>query len=329
MKTRTLGNTDLVLSELGLGTWALGGVYYGPVEDEEAIRAVRTYLDAGGNHVDTAFSYHKAEPLVGQAIKGYDRDKLILASKTYSSSSYEKAKQKLRHDLEISLRDLGTDYVDLYYLHGPPEDPDEMHRVLDEYLKLKDEGKIRHIAVSIKGPSVDDHSVALGRQYIASGKVNALQIAYSPLRQKARQFFDEAAQAGVGIIARQVIESGFLTGKYEPGHRFTWPDHRTRWLDEHRDEILKTVQEDFVTLPMPEGYQNPAQLAVKYVLAYPQVASMVLGANKNSQVERNVQIDALAPLPEDLVNQIEKLYADRNDWFNPTGELEHVPSPRQ
>jgi hypothetical protein len=60
-----------------------------------------------------------------------------------------------------------------------------------------------------------------------------------------------------------------------------------------------------------------------------QVASIVLGANKNSQVERNVRIDALAPLPEDLVKQIQKLSADRNDWFHPTGDLEHVPSPRQ
>jgi aryl-alcohol dehydrogenase-like predicted oxidoreductase len=328
MKTRRLGTTDLEISEVGLGTWALGGVYYGPVDDEEAVKAVRTYLDAGGNHVDTAYSYHKAEPLAGKAIQGYDRDKLILASKTYCSNSYESTKKNLRDHVTLSLRDLGADYLDLYYLHGPPHDPDEMHRVLDEYLKLKDEGLIRYIAASIPGPDVTDAKVALAHQYIASGKVNALQIAYSPLRQKARQFFAAAAEAGVGVIARQVIESGFLTGKYKPGDRFTWPDHRTRWLDDHRDEILKTVQEDFVSLPLPDGYSSPAQVAVKYTLDAPEVAGVVLGANKASQVARNVVIDDLPPLPDELVRQIDELYEDRNDFFNPTGELEHVPSPR-
>ncbi len=327
MKRRTLGNTGLEISEIGLGTWALGGIYYGPVDDDEAIRAVKTYLDAGGNHVDTALSYHKAEPLLGKAIQGWDREKLVIASKTYSSGSLEGVK-KLRRDLEISLRDLGTDYLDLYYLHGPPEDPDVMHKVLDEYLALKDEGKIRYIAASIKGPGVTDNSVAMARQYIASGKVDALQCAYSALRQKARQFFAEAAQAGVGIIVRQVLESGFLSGKYSPGHRFEWPDHRTRYTDEHRDEILRDVQEHFVTLPKPPGYESPAEVAVKFSIARPEVAGVVLGANKASQVERNCRTDALDPLPEEIVSSIEQRWADRNDEFNPTGDFAHVPSPR-
>lgn len=325
--TRKLGRTGLHISEIGLGTWALGGVYYGPVEDEEAVHTVRAYIDAGGNHIDTAFSYHKAEPLTGQAVRHYDREKLILASKTYSSHSLEAVKN-LRSDLEISLRDLGTDYVDLYYLHGPPEDPDVMHKVLDEYLALREEGKIRYVAVSIKGPCVTDDSVELARQYIASGKVDAIQIAYSALRQKAAQFFAEAHAAGVGIIARQVLESGFLTGKYKPGDRFTWPDHRTRYLDEHRDALLADVQENFVTLEMPEGYTSPAEIAVKFALASPHVSGVILGVNKTSQVERNVRIDDLPPLPDELVARLESMYGDRNDDFNPTGELEHVPSPR-
>jgi aryl-alcohol dehydrogenase-like predicted oxidoreductase len=327
MKTRRLGSTDLEISEIGLGTWALGGVYYGPVSDAEGIAAVKAYLDAGGNHVDTAFSYHKAEPLVGQAIRGYDRGRLVIASKTYSSHSLEAVK-KLRSDLEISLRDLGTEYVDVYYLHGPPENPDVMHRVLDEYVQLREEGKIRYIAASIKGPCVTDRSVALARQYIESGKVHALQIAYSALRQKAIQFFEQAAAAGVGIIARQVLESGFLTGKYRPGDRFAWPDHRTRYVDEHRDRLLADVQENFAALDMPGGYTSPAQVAVKFALASPHVTGVVLGAKKTSQVERNVAMDVLPPLPAELVARIQQAYADRNDEFNPTGELEHVPSPR-
>ena len=327
MKTRQLGNTGRDISEIGLGTWALGGVYYGPVEDSGAIAAVRAYLDAGGNHVDTAFAYHKSEPLVGKAIAGYDREKIILASKTYAASG-GKDDGKLQRCVEISLRDLGTDYFDIYYIHGAP-DGDNMNYALDAFNDLKDKGITRLVGASIRGPEVLAERVELARKYIRSGRCDVIQMAYSILRQAGSAIFDEAKEAGVAIVARGVLENGFLGGKYKPGDRFTWPDHRTRYEDDHRDRILAEIQEHICTLKMPEGYQSPAEIAIKFALAHAGVTSIILGATKASQVTRNVGTDALAPLPADLVEALQARYAPRNDEFNPTVDFEHVPSPRE
>jgi aryl-alcohol dehydrogenase-like predicted oxidoreductase len=329
LNTRRLGSTDLEITDIGLGTWGLGGVYYGPVEDEVGIETVRAYLDAGGNHIDTALRYHKSEELIGKAIAGRDRSSFILASKTYSSGSVEKCRENLRKDVEISLRDLGTDYLDIYYLHGPPSEDDQMQGVLDEYDKLREEGLFKYIGVSIPGPVVTDERVERARKYIASGRVHCLQTNYSILRQKLGEVFEEAGKAGVGIIARWVLESGFLSGKYKPGHEFVWPDTRNRFEPEHRDMILREIQENICTLELPEGYSTPAQLAVKFVLSDPNVSGVILGCNKPEHVERNTMMSSLPPLPEDLVAKLKALYQSRNDEFNPTGDFEHVPSPRE
>jgi aryl-alcohol dehydrogenase-like predicted oxidoreductase len=327
MNTRPLGNTGRQISEIGMGTWGLGGVYYGPVDDADAIAAVRAYLDAGGNHVDTAFAYHKSEPLVGKAIAGYDREKLLVASKTYAASGGPNP-DKLQRCVDISLRDLGTDYFDIYYIHGAP-DGDNMQHALDAFNELKDKGVTRLVGASIRGPEVLADRVELARKYVRSGRCDVIQLAYSILRQAGAELFEEAREAGVAIVARGVLENGFLGGKYKPGDRFTWPDHRTRYEDEHRDRILAEIQEHICTLEMPEGYTSPAELAIKFALADPAVTSIILGANRATQVQRNIATDALAPLPADLVGLLRERYAARNDEFNPTGAFEHVPSPRE
>ncbi|MFP4143541.1 MAG: aldo/keto reductase [Phycisphaeraceae bacterium] len=326
MKTRELGRTGIQVSEIGLGGWGLGGVYYGEVTREQGIEAVRAYLDAGGNHLDTAYAYHTSEEIIGEAIQGYDREKLVIASKTYAGTWDTAEIPKVREHLEISLRDLGTDYVDLYDLHGSPEDPDKMHRLLDFFLKLKEEGKVRAIGCSIRGPNVDDASLANAKQYAASGKLDAMQLAFSVLRQKHREVFKTAAENGVGIIARAVLESGMITGKYKPGHEFTWPDQRTRYGKE-KDVIFEEAQK--LQAYLPEGYDSTAQLATKYVLAHPEVCSVILGGVNADQFRRNAAMDELPDLPDEIVQQLTERYQDRNDEFNPTLELEHVPSPRR
>ena len=323
--TRPLGRCGIEVSEVGFGAWGLGGVYYGPVSEGQGIETVRAYLDSGGNHIDSAHEYHKSEEIVGKAIRGYDRESLVIVSKSFRCHPDEF--DDLHRELGITLRDLNTDYVDVYYLHGPPHDHDTMHAVLDEFVRLRESGRIRAIAVSIQGPDVTDRKVEQGLAYVRSGKIDAIQMAYSIFRQKSAVVFREAMAHGVGAVARSVYESGFLTGKYKPGHRFVWPDQRTRYEDAHRDAILAEVAK---LQPVAEaaGYSNTAELAARFALAAPFVSSIILGAVKPVQSQRNAALAALPPLGDTVVAQLRERYESLNDAYNPTGDFEHVPSPR-
>ena len=322
MKTRTIGESGLTVSQIGFGAWGIGGAYYGDVSDEDAIAAVRTYLDAGGNHLDTAYSYQKSEELVGRAIKGYDRDKIVIASKTFAGLRGIGEIPEIRKELEVSLRGLGVDYLDIYMIHGSPADPDVMAAICDEFEALREEGLIRLIGASIPGPVVTDDRVARARQYIRSGRIDLLQVNYSIARQKLGEMFAEAEEKGVGIFCRWVYESGMLTGKYPPGHEFIWPDTRNRYTPEERDGILKIGQE--LKGKLPPGYDNPAQAAAAFALATPHVTGIVLGATGPDQVRRNCAIDNLPPIPEQLFEELVATYGPLNDQYNPTREYEHV-----
>jgi aryl-alcohol dehydrogenase-like predicted oxidoreductase len=327
MNKRELGTNGIEIAEIGYGTWGLGGIYYGEVADRQGVEAVRTYLDAGGNHLDSAYSYHKAEEVVGQAIRGYDRSTLVLGSKSYAGSFNLADKDKLPEQLEISLRDLGTDYLDIYMIHAAPAKEDHMHALIDEFEKFKDQGLIRAIGASVPGPQVNDESVQRALLHIRSGRIDMLEITYSIARQKLGRIFDEAREAGVGLVCRWVLESGLISGKYAPGHVFAWPDTRNRYRPAERDAMLQVGQE--LKAMLPEGYETPVQLAAKFALADPAVSGIILGGVKPEQVRQNVRIADLPPLPDELVQRLKDLYVDRNDEFNPTGEFEHVKSVRK
>lgn len=315
------------LSRIGLGTWGLGSVYYGEVTVEQGVAAVRGYLDAGGRHVDTAFAYHQSEDVIGAALKGYNREEIFLSSKTYSGSFNYEDIGKVRNDLEISLRDLGTDYLDCYMIHGSPKDPGLMHALLDEFDAIKATGKIRHVGVSIRGPNIDAESEETARLYLESGRIDMIQLSYSIARPRHRSVFELARQQGVAVIARWVLESGMLAGKYPIGHYFKWPDTRNRYLDHQRDSILQIgldIKED-----LPEGFRNPVEVATAFALSEPGVTGVILGANTAEHAKRNCELDKLPPLPEDYKQRLLERYAAAGDSRNPTGEFEHVDSPRR
>lgn len=326
MKRRKLGATGVEITEIGMGTWGLGGVYYGKVTQSDGIAALRAYLDAGGNHVDTAYSYHTSEDVVGKAIKGYDRGGLVLASKTYAGCFSLDDIPNIRKELEVSLRALGTDYLDLYMIHGTPNDADHFARLCDAFAQLRDEGKIRVIAASIPGPKVTDDSLATARMAVASGRVGAIQITYSIARQKLGAVVAEAAAAGVGVTARWILESGLLAGTYESGHVFAWPDTRNRFRPHERDAMLRLGAE--LKASLPPGFENPVQLATAFALSEVGLSGVVLGGTQADKVRRNCAMDALPPLPASVVTRLKAQYAALNDSFNPTGEFEGVPSPR-
>jgi aryl-alcohol dehydrogenase-like predicted oxidoreductase len=316
MNTRTLGRTGFRVTEIGLGAWPIGGtgdraIHYGEVFEADALECLRAYVSAGGNFIDTAHAYNMSERRIGIFLEREKvRDKLVITTKTHSNDE-----AGIRFQLEESLRELKCDVIDLYYLHNPPEDPDKMNYVLDIYERLKNEGKIRAVGASVKGVNVTPGTVELCRRYIRSGRVDVVQVVYSILRQANGEIFQEAREADVGIVARTALESGFLSGRYAPGSKFTGRDHRARFQPDRLAAILDEVVKlrDAVVSP---PYESLAQVALRFVLDEPAVDTVIVGASKALQVQRNMEIASLPPLPSEVRRSLLDSYASRTLEFN-------------
>jgi aryl-alcohol dehydrogenase-like predicted oxidoreductase len=304
-----INNISLKISRIGFGAWAIGSADYGEVSETDAYSSLEAYIEEGGNFIDTARAYNKSEERIGKFLKKKNlRDKIVIATKSLKLDD-----KGIREDIETSLRLLKTDWVDLYYLHWPPEEPDDINRVLSVFDAFKQEGKIRAIGASIKGPDVDQSTVDLCREYIKDKRIDALEVIYSIFRQKNSEVFEEAKEAGIAIIARTVLESGFLTGKYKPGDEFS--DHRSRWTREKLSSIFKNVK-DVEKLTIKPPFNSVAQVAIRFALDNPLITSIIPGARNAEQVKKNMEIRELPALSEDIRDELKKRYYHSYEHFN-------------
>jgi aryl-alcohol dehydrogenase-like predicted oxidoreductase len=312
MRKRELGNTGIVISETGFGAWAMGGRSYGTVPEADAFASLRAFVEAGGDFIDTARAYGASEELLGRFLKRDGlHDKVVIATKTSKILESE-----IREHVETSLRMLQTDCIGLLYLHSPPDEPGAMERALDVLQDLKTEGKIRATGASVKGPDVTQSTVDLCRHYIRSGKVDALQVIYSIFRQKNAEMFAEAAESDVAIIARTILESGFLTGKYRPGHEFSAPgDHRRRWSRECLERIFTDVQ-SVTELAVHPPFESVTQVAIRFVLDTPHVTAIIPGAKNAEQMSQNMALAGLPPLDPEIMTELQLRYAGSGERFN-------------
>jgi aryl-alcohol dehydrogenase-like predicted oxidoreductase len=315
-KKRVLGRTGFKVSELGFGAWPIGGTAYGPVNEGEAIGCVESYLDGGGNFIDTARSYGNSEAILGKALQNIDsRDQIFISTKTVKGDSIETIPD-IALDLEESLRLLYTDFVDIYYLHRPPADPEAMNRALDVLEEFKYAGKIRAIGASIKGPAVTAATVDLCKQYIDSGRVDVIQIVYSILRQLNAQIFAYAHENGVGIVARSAIESGFLSGKYRPGDEIS-DGHRRRWRVDTQKQIFENVVA-LETYARRDPYTSLAQVAIRFALEPKEVSTVIIGAKSAKQMRKNLEAASLPALDGHILERLKRDFAKTTEVYNPT-----------
>lgn len=312
LETRPLGRSGLAVTRVGFGAWAIGGRGYGPVSDKEATSALDAYLTGGGNFIDTAHGYGASEEIIGGFLQRNPPDHdLVLATKC---ASHDPA--VIREQTETSLRRLQVDKIDLHYLHSPPEDRDTLGRVLDVYESLREEGKIAAIGASIKGPAVTPATEALCRQYIADGRVDAFQLIFSILRQRNRRVFADARAAGIGIVARTVLESGFLSGKFAREYEFAEGDHRRRWGPARWETICDEI--DWLKQHAAHDIdQDLAAIAIRFALDEPDIDTIIPGGKRASQVRANFRAGEMAPLPEMLRDALIERYRDRSADFNP------------
>ena len=286
---RVLGRTQLKVNEIGFGTWAIGGNHsgwgYGATDDRTSIRALQTASDLGCNFFDTAdwYGHGHSEKLLGKALRK-QREEMILATKGGFDFYHGSARPNfnpdyLRFALHQSLRRLGTDYIDIYQLHNPAPEIIQDPEVISELERFRSRGVVRWLGVS--AASVADACTA-----VEAGWADTVQVPFNLLASEAEfTVFPMAAELGVGIIAREPLANGFLTGKYGAASRFPAGDFRSQaHFDSLRTGIENAISS--IRLYCADG-ETLAQLALRFVLERQAVSVVICGCKTPAQVREN------------------------------------------
>jgi aryl-alcohol dehydrogenase-like predicted oxidoreductase len=316
MQTRKLGNTELELTTVGLGTWAMGGPWqfgWGPQDDDEAIAAILKALDMGINWIDTAPAYGlgHSEELIGQALRRTGARPLI-ATKCGILWNERKEKvtclkrQSIRKECHDSLRRLGIDVIDLYQMHWP--DPDEdVEEAWEEMVRLKERGKVRYLGVS---NFAVEHLDRVRRIH----EPVSLQPPYSMLHREAEEeLLGYCAANNIGVVAYSPMQRGLLTGKFSPERlaALAPDDHRRKNPDFLEPQFSATMElvEELKVIAGRNG-RTCAQLAISWVLRRSEVTAAIVGARRPAQIEETAPAGDWN-LSEEDIKEIEKLLAKR------------------
>ncbi|ASV76967.1 putative oxidoreductase protein [Thermogutta terrifontis] len=318
MKSRLFPALQREVSEIGLGTWQLGGTEWGDVPEEEALNTLAAAAEAGITFIDTADIYGlgRSESLIGRFLKGRpDRDRFIVATKLgrHPEPGWPAnfTREVVRRHTEDSLRRLGVDVIDLTQTHSLPLEVMRDTGIFDYLRELRDEGKIRAYGASVE--SMEEALFCLNVEGMAS-----LQIIFNIFRQKPIDvLFDEAQKRGVALIIRLPLASGLLAGKFTRDTQFAPNDHRFF----NRDGEKFNVGETFAGLPFEKGLElvehirpwvpsgmTMAQMALRWCLDFDAVTTVIPGAKRPDQARSNAAASDLMPLPPILHNRLGRFY---------------------
>ncbi|HLR66384.1 aldo/keto reductase [Virgibacillus alimentarius] len=275
MNRNQLGKSDIYISELTLGCMSIG------TNSREAKKIIDKALDVGINHLDTAdlYDFGQNEEIVGQAIKD-KRDKIILTTKVGNHFNKENqdwfwdpSKKHIKQGVKDSLSRLQTDYIDFYMLHGGTID-DPISESIEAFDELKQEGLIRSYGISSIRPNVI-------REYVEYSSIDGVMMQYNMLdRRPEEEILDLLHENNIRVLARGPLAKGMLSNKGDKQIEIKGKDG---FLDYKYDEL------DTIYHQLSDLHQNSSmnELALKYVLKHPAVATAVFGASSMEQVEEN------------------------------------------
>jgi aryl-alcohol dehydrogenase-like predicted oxidoreductase len=306
------------VSEIGLGTWQLGGTEWGHVPEEQALATLAAAADAGMTFIDTADIYGlgRSESLIGRFLRSRpDRDRFVIATKLgrHPQPGWPENFQPrwVRQHTEDSLRRLGVDVIDLTQTHSLPLEVMRDTGIFDSLRQLRDEGKIRAFGVSVE--SMEEALFCLEQEGMAS-----LQIIFNIFRQKPIDvLFDRARAQGVALIIRLPLASGLLAGKFTRETSFPENDHRSF----NRDGQRFNVGETFAGVPFEKGLElveelrpwvpagmTMAQMALRWCLDFEAVTTVIPGAKRPEQARDNAAASDFPQLPPLLHNRLGRFY---------------------
>ncbi len=297
MKYRKFGNTDLTVSEIGFGTWAIGGaasvggiaIGWGPSDDAVSIAAINTALEAGINFFDTADFYGlgHAETLLGNTI-GNRKDVLIASKAGQKIGPDEKiaidySKEYIIKACELSLQRLKRDTIDFHHLHVARMPHLENGECIEAMQLLQQQGKIRYWGISL----ITFNPFPEAEFFMKNNMGNGFQLVFNLINQKALPVMQEAAKQGYGIIARMPLQFGLLSGNIKPDTTFSTDDHRSyRLVPAIIEQVLQVLKQE--VWPLLQKYQTTeAGLALSYILSYDEVSVVIPGIRTPEHVALN------------------------------------------
>lgn len=314
MNYRNLGNTGFKASEISLGTWQLGSKWGDKFDEKVALDTLEAAYDNGVNLIDTADIYQNgmSEKVIGKFLRT-KKDKIFVVTKCgrklnpHIASAYnEKNITGFIHD---SIRNMNVDKLDMVLLHCPPTEVYQNEELFSCLDKLKKLGDINNYGVSVE--CVDEALTALNYN------ISALEIIFNMFRLKPSEtLFTKAREHNVGIIVRVPLASGLLTGKYSETTIFGDKDHRSY----NRNGDFFDKGETFSGVDFNTGIKVANELkrllstedlapkALRYILMYPEVSTVIPGASSPEQIRANTRASELPVFSEIEMNVVKELY---------------------
>ncbi len=313
MQYRKFGNTDLKVSEIGFGAWAIGGgamigntaIGWGDANDGESKKAIHTSLDLGINFFDTADIYGlgHSEKLLGKLI-GKQKD-IIIATKVGNVSRNEQftndySKEYILSACEASLQRLDRDTIDYYQLHTARMVHLQQGDCIEAMQLLQQQGKIRYWGISLNTFEPQPETDFFIQQNIGNG----FQLVLNIINQTAVPVMKKAAANGFGVIARMPLQFGLLTGKFDDGCEFPENDHRKNRLT---TKVIETANKALSPVwDLCKKYDtSKTQLAMSYILSYPEISTIIPGIRTAAHAQSNTQ--GLFQLDKEDILLIEEL----------------------
>ena len=289
MQYQEFGKTGLRVSKLCLGTWGIGGAGWDSYSDESRMDAIKAALECGINFIDTAPAYNagKAECYVGETLsKLKKRREVVISTKCgnkFVDGKYLRcgSKESILKQCDESLKNLKTDYIDVYLVHWP--DPDvELEETIDAVSTLKKEGKILHAGVS----NFSKEQIEEAQKYC---KIEAFQPQYSLADRKDEKLIRWAYEQGLGIMTYGTLGGGILTGNYRKLRTFEQTDSRNRFYPYFKEPLFSKAMELLTIMDQIAEERNVslAQIAEKWVIQKRFVSSCIIGAQSRARVEEN------------------------------------------
>lgn len=312
MHDRTIGSTDIQVSEVALDTWAFASGAYGSVAETDAINTIKSAIDSGITLFDTAPLYGNAErdgiseEILGKGL-GSDREKVLISTK-FGRYSTQRASpnfhaQRAYESVESSLKRLNTDHIDILFFHSPFSSEEIQDDVWDALANLKQQGKIRLIGHSI---SKFEDTQQMARDWATERKIDTIQVVYSLMNRESTSLIRDLGEQGIGIFARESLANGFLSGTITHDTQFESNNLNKRYSIEEIAERVDYV--DSLSFLIRNDIQTMPQAALRWVLDNPHVSLVLSGAKNPSELKDAIAASTSSSFTENEHQRAQELH---------------------
>ncbi len=321
MNYRNLGRTGISVSEVGYGAWGIGGVQWTGGDDDEAKRALNLAIDRGLNLIDTALAYGRghSERLVGEVARARS-EQVFIATKIPPKNLQWPAQDVPLEEVfpadyivectEKSLRNLGVETIDLQQFHVWHDNWVERTEWIEAITKLREQGKIRYVGISI-----NDYQPANVIKALRTGQIDAVQVIYNIFEQSPNdELYPVCQELNIGVLARVPFDEGGLTGAITPDTVFPEDDFRSWFFRGDRKQKVFDRVEKLKALLGAEAASLP-ELALRFTLSHDAVSTVIPGMRSTKHVESNIACSDGRKLSANLLERLKAFAWDRTgEW---------------